>query len=94
MSDQARQLMASLADKKGARLVARPDVVSQRRPGQGRRSLLGPARYRLRAGAAGFRLAGAAGFGPARFRLARAGRFRLVCPPGFFCLRYTQIVTI
>jgi len=72
--------MASLADKKGARLVARPDVVSQRRPGQGRRSLLGPARYRLRAGAAGFRLAGAAGFGPARFRLARAGRFRLVCP--------------
>ena len=38
MSSQAGPVAAGLADREGARLVARPDVVSQRRPGQGRRS--------------------------------------------------------
>jgi len=80
--------MASLADNKGARLVARPDVVSQRRPGQGRRSLLGrtfpPSRR-----AHGFRPAGAAGL-----RHVQAGRLCPICPWGFLCLRYMQIVTI
>jgi len=69
--------MASLADKKGARLVARPDVVSQRRPGQGRRSLLGPGIFRLRAGP------GVPPRGRRRF-LRRAGRPIPARPsPGF-----------
>ena len=41
MSSQAGPVAAGLADREGARLVARPDVVSQRRPGQGRRSHFG-----------------------------------------------------
>ena len=39
VSDQAGPVAAGLADGECARLVAQPDVVSQRRPGQGRRSL-------------------------------------------------------